>query len=124
MINAIIIDDEIKARSALLNILKRNCEDVLVVAEAEGVLLGLEAINHHNPDIVFLDIVMPQKNGIEVLKEIKSILPQLPVVMMSGYSLQEQKDEAVRLGAVGCLKKPFEVEDIRRVIKQVIGRDV
>ena len=75
-------------------------------------------------DIAFLDIVMPDKDGIEVLKEIKSICPNLPVVMMSGYSIQEQKDEAVRLGARGCLKKPFELEDIRRVIKQVIDRDV
>lgn len=75
-------------------------------------------------DIVFVDMIMPQKNGLEVLKSIKSIAPGLPVVMMSGYSIQEQKDEAVRLGAKACLKKPFEVDDIRRVIKQVIGRDV
>ncbi|MBF0489454.1 MAG: response regulator [Candidatus Omnitrophica bacterium] len=75
-------------------------------------------------DIVFLDMVMPERSGIEVLKDIKSESPHLPVVMMSGYSVQEQKDEAVRLGAQGCLKKPFELEDIRLVIKQVINRDV
>ena len=75
-------------------------------------------------DIVFLDMVMPEKNGVAVLKDIKGVNPDLPVVMMSGYSLQEQKDEALRLGARGCLKKPFEVEDIRRMIKEVIGRDV
>jgi len=75
-------------------------------------------------DIVFLDMVMPDKDGVTVLKEIKALNPDLPVVMMSGYSLQEQKDEAVRLGARGCLKKPFEVDDIRRVIKETIGRDV
>jgi two-component system NtrC family response regulator len=75
-------------------------------------------------DIAFVDMIMPEKNGIEVLKVIKSVRSDLPVVMMSGYSIQEQKDEAVRLGAKGCLKKPFELEDIRRLIKQVIGRDV
>jgi CheY-like chemotaxis protein len=75
-------------------------------------------------DIMFLDMIMPDRDGIEVLKDVKSICPQLPVVMMSGYSIQEKRDEAVRLGAQGCLKKPFEVDDIKRVIKQVIGRDV
>ncbi len=75
-------------------------------------------------DIVFVDMVMPNRDGIEVLKDLKNACPNLPVVMMSGYSLQEQKDEAVRLGASGCLKKPFELEDIRKIIKQVISRDV
>lgn len=75
-------------------------------------------------DIAFLDMVMPVKSGVELLKEIRTQCPQLPVVMMSGYSIQEQKDEALRLGARGCLKKPFELEDIKRVIKDVIGRDV
>ncbi len=75
-------------------------------------------------DIVFLDMVMPDTSGIEVLKEIKRVSPNLPVVMMSGYSIQEQKDEAIRLGACGCLKKPFELEDIRKIIKEVISRDV
>ena len=75
-------------------------------------------------DIVFLDMIMPDKEGIEVLKDIKNVCPNLPVVMMSGYSIQEQKDEAVRLGARGCLKKPFEVEDIKKVIKLVIDRDI
>lgn len=75
-------------------------------------------------DIVFLDMVMPEKSGLEVLKDIKTTSPDLPVVMMSGYSLQEQRDEAVRLGAKGFLKKPFELEDVRLIIKQVINRDV
>jgi two-component system chemotaxis response regulator CheY len=75
-------------------------------------------------DIAFVDMVMPEKSGIQVLRDIMKILPDLPVVMMSGYSIQEQRDEAVRIGAKGCLKKPFELEDIRKVIKQVISRDV
>jgi DNA-binding NtrC family response regulator len=84
----------------------------------------IRLIKENKYDIAFLDMIMPEKHGIEVLKDIRNICPELPVVMMSGYSIQEQKDEAMRLGAKGCLKKPFEVEDIRRVIKQVIDRDV
>jgi CheY-like chemotaxis protein len=75
-------------------------------------------------DIAFVDMIMPDKDGIEVLKIIKNLAPNLPVVMMSGYSIQEKKDEALRLGAKGALKKPFELEDIRKMILEVIGRTI
>ena len=75
-------------------------------------------------DIAFLDIVMPDKDGVELLKKVKEIAPQLPVVMMSGYSIDEKRTMAQQLGAVECLKKPFELEDVRRVIKQATGVDI
>lgn len=75
-------------------------------------------------DIAFLDIMMPELNGVDVLREIKSVVPDLPVVMMSGYSLQEMKDEAMRLGAAGCLKKPFELDDVRHVMKRTLGKGI
>jgi len=84
----------------------------------------LEAVKHHHFDIAFMDVMMPERDGVEILKEVKSIVPQLPVVMMSGYSLDDKRQEASLLGAVCCLKKPFEVDDIRRVIKTTIGEDI
>jgi len=84
----------------------------------------LEAIKLQEFDIVFIDMVMPCKDGVEVLREVKALSPELPVVMMSGYSLDEKRHQAALLGAVDCLKKPFEVDDIRRVVKLAIGRDI
>ena len=75
-------------------------------------------------DIAFLDILMPTKNGVDVLAEIKKMVPELPVVMMSGYALEEKRTQAKELGAVTCLKKPFEVNDIRAVIQQTVGKDI
>jgi DNA-binding NtrC family response regulator len=69
-------------------------------------------------------MVMPELDGVELLKEVKALLPQLPVVMMSGYSIEEKRRQAVHFGAVDCLKKPFEVDDIRRVVKQAIGEEI
>src|SRR5271170_7742708 len=80
----------------------------------------LEAIKHHTFDIAFMDMVMAGDDGVEVLKEVKAITPGLAVVMMSGYSLDEKRRQATLLGAVDCLKKPFEVEDIRRVVREAI----
>lgn len=83
-----------------------------------------DVARHKDFDIAFLDIMMPHKDGVEVLREIKSIVPTLPVVMMSGYSLQERRDEAKELGAVDCLKKPFELDDVRRVVKEALGKSI
>ena len=85
---------------------------------------ALDAIQEVTFDIAFLDIVMPHKDGIEILKEIKAAAPKLPVVMMTGYSLEDKKLQAKKLGAVTCLKKPFEIDDIKRVIKEVLNRDI
>lgn len=82
------------------------------------------AVKEKKFDIAFLDIMMPEKNGVDVLKEIKSIIPQLPVVMMSGYSLQEMRDKAIKLGACGCLKKPFELNDVRNVMITTLGKNI
>jgi CheY-like chemotaxis protein len=95
--------------------------DITVVRDPRE---AAKAAQQQQFDIAFLDIMMPEKNGVDVLREIKSALPLLPVVMMSGYSLQEMKDEAMKLGAVGCLKKPFELDDVRHVMKMALGKSI
>ena len=75
-------------------------------------------------DIAFLDIMMPEKNGVDVLREIKRVVPNLPVVMMSGYSLQEMRDAAMQLGAAGYIKKPFELDDVRLIMKVTLGKNI
>ena len=85
---------------------------------------ALEVIQKEPFDITFLDIVMPSRDGVTLLEEIKKIAPQLPVVMMSGYSLEEKRDRSKALGAVSCMKKPFEFEDVRKVIKTALGKDL
>jgi len=75
-------------------------------------------------DIAFLDIVMPEKDGVEVLKDIKSTHPELPVVMMTGYTVEEKRSQALDLGAVTCLKKPFELSDVQRAVQEAIGKDI
>ncbi len=75
-------------------------------------------------DIAFLDIMMPDKDGVEVLREIRNKVPNLPVVMMSGYSLQERRDQAMELGAVDILKKPFELSDVRQVIRKALDKTI
>ena len=85
---------------------------------------ALKEVSQGNFDVAFLDIIMPKKDGLEVLAEIKKMTPSLPVVMMSGYSVEEKRTRAQELGAVTCLKKPFDVTDIRNAIKEALGKDI
>ncbi len=95
--------------------------DITVVDHAEA---AVEVVKTKQFDIAFIDIIMPEKDGCLILQEVRAIAPQLPVVMMSGYSIQDKRLKAQELGAVTCLKKPFEMEDVRRVIKVATGKDV
>jgi len=75
-------------------------------------------------DIAFIDIVMPDPDGVAVLQQIKAVAPGLPVVMMSGYSVEERRHRAMQLGALTCLKKPFEMDEVREVVKKAIGKNI
>ncbi len=85
---------------------------------------ALEAIKNQDFDIAFVDIVMPERDGVQLLEDIKKNAPRLPVVMMSGYSVEDKKTKAKELGAVTCLKKPFEIDDVKKVIKATLGQEV
>ena len=85
---------------------------------------AIDAVKKQVFDIAFIDIILPDRDGVAILQDVKNIVPQLPVIMMSGYSVEEKRLKAEELGAVTCLKKPFEMDDVRKIIKEVLGKDV
>lgn len=85
---------------------------------------AIDAVQREDFDIAFLDIIMPNQDGLEVLQDIKCISPGLPIVMMSGFSVDGRRSEARDLGAMACLKKPFDWAEIRKTIKTVLGKDI
>ncbi|MCX7956593.1 MAG: response regulator [Endomicrobia bacterium] len=74
---------------------------------------GLKFVAKEIYDLVMLDIKLPERDGIEVLKDIKKVDPNLPVVMITGYKEAEKVIEAFRNGALDCLLKPFNFDYIR-----------
>ena len=68
MIKAIVVDDEVKNREGLSKMISQFCHDVDAVGEAESVDAAIELIDEHNPELVFLDIEMPEKNGFALLE--------------------------------------------------------
>ncbi|NJN93719.1 MAG: response regulator [Anaerolineales bacterium] len=84
---------------------------------------GVEAILKvldHTPNVVLMDVRMPKLDGINALKIIRRIAPELPVLMFTGQAGQGDMYEATRLGAFTCLLKPIAIEDLLNVLQQVL----
>ncbi len=118
MPKVLVIDDELGPRESLRILLKMDYE-VLV---ADSVLRGLDLLAKNHPDVVIMDIRMPGMTGIEGLREIRKLDPDISVIMLTGFGALETAQEALRLGASDYLKKPFDTKEIMEVVRQNIRR--
>lgn len=115
MIKTIIVDDEFNAREFLDKLLQRSFPDkFLILAKCESVDEAVIAIDKFNPEIVFLDVQMPNKNGFELLKEIKDI--NFEVIFTTAHS--EFALDAIKCSALDYLLKPINAIDLIETIKK------
>ena len=83
--------------------------------------LAIEKFKNKKPTLVFLDIKLPDIDGIEVLKAIKELDPQVPVIMITAFRDAEKVVQAFRLGAYDCIFKPFDFNYIKTAMMCSIG---
>jgi two-component system response regulator AtoC len=119
MVNILIADDDKNFGTVLKNELEEEKHTVDVVSD--GVEAVLRFINNIY-DFVLLDIRMPRLNGIDALRIIKNINPLVPVITFSGNAGSEEIEESVKCGAGKCLKKPFEIAQLKKDIKNYLLR--
>ena len=116
----IIVDDE----QDILNTLSRyfNRKDKFEVETFTNPINALEAIKNNNYDLVLTDIMMPEMNGVDLLKQIKEVKPDVPVVMMTAYSTIDKILECDKLGASDYVTKPFiSLKDIESKVLDFLG---
>lgn len=118
MINAIIIDDEMHCRKALGMLLKEYCPHVQVTDQCSDAESGLTAIQRLKPDLVFLDIEMPNMNGFEMLEKI----PQINFEIIFTTSYDQYAIKAIRFSALDYLLKPVEKDELQRAVEKVSHR--
>ncbi len=111
----LIIDDDATLRNALSSYLRTEGYEPSEAADGPEALRMLEA---HKPDLALLDIRMPHMSGIEVLRKIGEKYAGLPVVMISGHGNVSLAIEAMKLGAVDFIQKPFKLEHLAYTIKR------
>ena len=115
----LLVDDAAFMRMILKDILIKAGYDI--IGEASN---GNDAVNKYKelkPDLVTLDITMPEKDGIEALKEIKEFDNNATVIMCSAMGQQAMVVEAVQLGAKDFIVKPFQPESVVKSVRKVLG---
>lgn len=117
----LIVDDEEGIRDSLSGILEDEGYDVLTASSGED---ALAITKEHLPDIVFLDVWLPEMDGIETLSRLKEIDADIPVIMISGHGNIEIAVKATRLGAYDFLEKPLSLEKVIITAKRALERKI
>lgn len=115
-VKALICDDSMLVRKKLKELLEElECE----VAEAANGEQAVTIFQEKNPNIIFMDIVMPQVDGLTALKKIRELDPAARIVMLSSVGTSGNLLEALKLGASDFLQKPYTREQIIKVLQTV-----
>jgi NarL family two-component system response regulator LiaR len=117
-IKVMIVDDHGIVRQGLKTYLDL-VEDITIVAEAENGLDALEKVKQSNPDIVLMDLVMPEMDGIEATQKICGSYPGVKVIVLTSFTEDEQVFSAIKAGAVGYLLKDISPPDLAKAIQAV-----
>lgn len=117
-LKVLICDDSILARKQLKNFLTSiGCTNIF---EASNGASAVETYKSQKPDLVFLDIVMPEKNGIEATRDIMEFDSKAYIVMASSVGTQANLKEALKLGAKDFIQKPLNTEQVHKVVNTVL----
>lgn len=115
MPRAVIVDDESKARNTLRYLLEKHCPEIQVVAEAENVSMGVKTIEKEKPDVVFLDVQMPDGTGFDLLERMDTI--DFKIIFASAYD--KFAIQAFKFSALDYLQKPVEPEELKKACSRV-----
>ena len=117
--NILICDDAAFMRMMIKDILTKNGYNV--AGEAENGAKAVEKYAELKPDLVLMDITMPEMDGIEALKKIKASDPSASVIMCSAMGQQAMVIEAIQNGAKDFIVKPFQADRVLEAVKKVVG---
>ena len=123
MIKVVIIDDHVVVRAGLRYIIEADPE-LEFIGEFGGGLGAAEFVMYNNPDVVLLDVRMPDRNGIDALKDILAADPKRRVVMLTTSDAEEDVFRAIEEGALGYVMKDSEIEVISAAIRSAMAGEV
>ena len=116
----LVVDDE--------DIVLESCQAVFELEGYEAILVpsadkALEAMKNNDFDLLLIDVKMPKKDGMYLMRKIKEKWPDIPIIVMSGYYTTETIQEAIRMGAATFIAKPFEPDELVKIVRQVIEKE-
>lgn len=114
MIKAIIVDDELGARESLSKMVEKNCKQIQVLAKADSMLSAYEAIINFKPDLVFLDVEMPNGNAFDLLEKLGSI--DFDIIFTTAYDHYAIK--GIKYSAIDYILKPIDPEELMLAVQR------
>lgn len=120
MKKALVVDDTKNIRTLLTTCLEINDYEVITAKSGHE---AMELLNAEKFDLVFLDIKMPEISGTSVLKEMREMEIDIPVIIMTAFATVKNAVECTRLGAVAYLQKPFTAEKVKSVLNEIFNTD-
>jgi two-component system, response regulator, stage 0 sporulation protein F len=111
----LIVDDQFGIRILLNEVFQKEGYNTFQAANG---IQALDIVKKHSPDLVLLDMKIPGMDGIEILKRMKVIDPDIRVIIMTAYGELDMIQEAKDLGAITHFAKPFDIDDIRAAVRQ------
>ena len=118
-VNVMIVDDSPFMRSILKNIIVK--DGVQLAGEAGTGAEAVELYKRVKPDLVTMDIVMPEMDGIDAVRQIRSFDPQAKIVMVTAMGQQAMVIDAIQAGARDFIIKPFQTPRVHEALKRVLG---
>jgi len=113
----LVVDDQMGVRRLLFEAFKEEGYAIELAASGHE---AVEKVKFGIPDIILMDMKMPGMNGLETLQEIKKIHDDILVIIMTAYGELEVVSEAKKLGIKEYITKPFDINELRRLVKEVI----
>lgn len=112
----LVVDDEFADRETLKGILEDKGYRVAVARDAAE---AIDMVKGRHYDIIFLDVRMPDMDGVKTLEQVKEIDPQATVILMTGYSEEDLVKRAITQGAYTCIYKPFDTEKVITLVESI-----
>jgi two-component system LytT family response regulator len=116
---AIIIDDEKRARRILRTLIEEECTSIKHVFEADNLIDGVTLIKEQNPEVIFLDIEMPNHSGLQILEFFENEDINFQIIFTTAYG--QYALEALKLSAVDYLLKPIDVEELKMAVTKALA---
>ncbi|WP_028323558.1 response regulator transcription factor [Desulfatirhabdium butyrativorans] len=120
MIRVLIADDHTMVRAGLCRIVEES-EEMTVVAEAASGRQAVQLAREHQPDVAVIDISMPEGDGLEVMRQVFSFRPELPVIILTMHEEEQYVIRAIEAGAKGYITKRSAPEQLVSAIRQVMA---
>jgi len=116
----LVVDDEDIVLESCQAVFELEGFEVMLVPSADK---ALKAMQNDDFSVLIVDVKMPKHDGIYLMKKIKEQWPDIPIIVMSGYSTTETIQEAFKVGAASFIAKPFEPDELVKTVRQIIEKE-